>query len=782
MSEIKNEAILYKKAHSERKNNIMSLLLDTKKFFLEYHKEQADTFEKLYDDLKNGDFSIVVVGEFSAGKSTFLNALMQKVYLPSYSSETTATVNFLKHIDKAPDGHSLCVYYNDTQKETLYGIANENSLADFVTTRSSLDVASQINRVELYVDSKFLEDGVVLVDSPGLNGVAKGHREITEKQIEKSHACIFLFSAEQPGRCSDFDFLQQLTAKVDRVFLVLNKIDMIKEEEQTVVDVVRIIKDSYHIKFPNAKIPEIYPVAAYPALVARSDRPLSYLQKKEHSGEAKASYLKNSQIEAFEERLWKFLTCGEKTKEELMAPIQKIEKLVDQYRQMLMNKKSVLEERKDTGELENAILMLQDEIQKLNIETTDQNNQVAKMLKTAIRSLEIEVKNVQRRVGDNFKAQIDDWVSIEDIASEVKNFQTNVVSAYTREIEDLFYTFDNQISDSIFGIVSGNLMEIDKKLATVSKIALEIQTEPNLENIIKYHNKDKYDEDIEKIEKDLQSLNDSVEQGIYDLKSAENITKERDNLNKNLQKIKDDKLLSVESFIPPIRYNEKEERILRDRRGWGGKLMQIFVGKKDDIKMVTNRDDSDQKDFLQKRKIKLEEYEKQENEIKVELSNLGKPNSLLDYEQICSKEKRLRAVKEKELEEFKKDFKEKFEKGNRESLRKLKIQLRRFLDDCYDEIHKQIQNEYSQKQRKIAELLNEQINASTIEIIMNKQQQIENVQSQLKSSVEERNDKIAEYQNQIEVSGVLLQKAASLRLDIEVIETDMIKMEDYSEK
>lgn len=53
-----------------------------------------ETVKQLTADVENDEFTIVLVGEFSSGKSTFLNALMGEKILPSFSNETTATVNF----------------------------------------------------------------------------------------------------------------------------------------------------------------------------------------------------------------------------------------------------------------------------------------------------------------------------------------------------------------------------------------------------------------------------------------------------------------------------------------------------------------------------------------------------------------------------------------------------------------------------------------------------------------------------------------------------------------
>lgn len=67
----------YKQEFKNNKEEIIRLLEKSMKFCLSIEKTQtAEIFNKAIIDLENGEFSIVVVGEFSAGKSTFLNALM----------------------------------------------------------------------------------------------------------------------------------------------------------------------------------------------------------------------------------------------------------------------------------------------------------------------------------------------------------------------------------------------------------------------------------------------------------------------------------------------------------------------------------------------------------------------------------------------------------------------------------------------------------------------------------------------------------------------------------
>lgn len=69
-----------RKTYAERKAQVLELLDNAKKFY-ENDEEKIQVFSKMYSDLENGEFSIVVVGEFSAGKSTLLNALIENLKL-----------------------------------------------------------------------------------------------------------------------------------------------------------------------------------------------------------------------------------------------------------------------------------------------------------------------------------------------------------------------------------------------------------------------------------------------------------------------------------------------------------------------------------------------------------------------------------------------------------------------------------------------------------------------------------------------------------------------------
>ena len=353
----------YKEEHLERKERILDSLREAETFLSgRGYQAEAESLAKQRENLESEEFSIALVGEFSAGKSTFLNALMGERLLPSFTRETTATVNFLRHKDKAAHGEAGCVYYKDNRTQS-FDVADFETISRYVSTASSEDVAQNVDHLDLFLDSRFLQGNVTLVDTPGLNGVAEGHKEHTQRQIERSSAGIFLFNARQPGSESDFRFLESLLKRVSSVFLALNQIDVLKaDEKETVDDLVESLKKNYRKFYPDAPVPEIWPISAYQALQARSKKPL---EGEPLSDDQRAALEEKSRMGAFENRLWRYLTCGEKTKQMLLTPIQQTIDTLAGVKERNQMAKDALEGKVDAAASEARLLELEKALQEM---------------------------------------------------------------------------------------------------------------------------------------------------------------------------------------------------------------------------------------------------------------------------------------------------------------------------------------------------------------------------------------------------------------------------------
>lgn len=341
-----------------RKEKLLELLSEAKSFYDNNGDEKiSSSISDNIDVINSGEFEVVVVGEFSAGKSTFLNALMGEKFLPSYTRETTATINYLRNVSESEK--KGIVYYMDGHTEVLEEIDGETVERYVSTKNKEMDVSKTVKHLDLYLDSPFLKNKVTLIDSPGLNGMKEGLGEITDAQIKRSHAVIFMFSAEQPGKRSDFEYLKKVKDEVNTVFLVLNKIDCIKQSEnQTVEDTIDNLISSYKEVFPkDTSLPEVIPIAAYPALVARSNLDLDYPSN--HFGLTKAEkeeLERKSLMKEFEEKLRRFLTNGEKTIMQLKEPLARLQSDLERSAERIRNELGIIENERDALELENQII------------------------------------------------------------------------------------------------------------------------------------------------------------------------------------------------------------------------------------------------------------------------------------------------------------------------------------------------------------------------------------------------------------------------------------------
>lgn len=185
--------------------------------------------DRIWERLADNEFRIAVVGEFSSGKSTFINALLGQDLLQHATVETTASITRIVNVSQDDPRCMTGRVLMRNGKEIR--MPNLNKLKEYTTTLSQqFHVVEEISNVEIYIPFLKVNRPVVLIDTPGLNGVAEGHREQTVALIQKAHACIYLISRSGLKE-SDTSFLAYLTQFQKNFIFVQNFIDEIHESE-----------------------------------------------------------------------------------------------------------------------------------------------------------------------------------------------------------------------------------------------------------------------------------------------------------------------------------------------------------------------------------------------------------------------------------------------------------------------------------------------------------------------------------------------------------------------
>lgn len=766
----------YKALYDERKGNVLDLLKKTIQFYTNLNdEEKTSSLIDLASSVQNGKFSIVVVGQFSAGKSTFLNALMGEKYLPSFTTETTATINFLRSVNESPTKKPLIkVNYKDGKEERCEEVTLEN-IEKFVSTKG-VDVAKNILSVEVFLDSKYLNDGVSLVDSPGLNGVLEGHEQITNDQIDRSHAAIFMFNAKQPGSKSDFEKLNMLLRKCNSVLIVLNQKDLVKEDEQTIDDVVHNLKQNYAKYFNTDQLPEIFPISSYQALVARSKRKLDYNGKTDFSVEQKQDLLDSSEIEAFETRLIKYLTQGEKAQKELLSPVEKVHAFLTETEASIANDIEQLSNTVDADEVRLQISQLKDELETLSVKLNSTRTDIRNKVTNILRDAEREIKASAADTKASCLNQITDAEDLEDLEANARIYTNRVYNKYIQIWEDVSAKVDRRYRELIADEYNEYASAIEERMREKQGGKSIEFSKINLDGSVFEVDID-IDEFLVKRSELLQQMDEGADRldalQLEEIKAKENNAK-LERLERAKAQLREDRRLDIESlgYRPQIQtYTATETRKVG---GLKGLWKWVTTGSRDENSIVTRSDDSARREYDRQR-IEIEENSRREIEY---LESQKQLIPTTDLGSIEAKKRQIERAIQRQQQQLE-DLMATYEKNKVKIQRSKKRQAEAYVENLIEDIEKEnLYKIYEMLRNNKDAMTNAALDVLQMElqsVISRKKEDIERREKQLSSSQEEKAKLIEDLMATKNTLSLIKEEANSCKAEISSIQTDKIK-------
>ena len=468
-------------------------------------------------EIRHKEFRITVVGEFSSGKSTFLNALIGRDILPHAVKETTATITYIHNVPKGNEMENKgVVHFNEDGRkdETLDIVTEKQKFQDYLSAlnQNGNNIVKLVKSVDVYVNFSDIDEPIVFVDTPGLNGVADGHRDITIREISRSHASICLFPIRGIGQ-TDLTFMKELMKYQNTFFFVINQIDMLKSQEEVAKERIAMFKEEVKQNIYDGKVnPEyVFGISGLKALVSR-DRQIEYLDDDDKENgicitdDDRQRYWEESRFELLEESIFKYLASNDKDRQFYQSITLQMESILDDVEERGREIKDIHEA--DPKELREET-WLRNELKKL-LDNTDKNklqqkNAVGSEMDDLDKNLRAAIRKDCENQMQTFNNRIDELTNVPSI----KTFSISKAATifYANECTKI----ENGISDGCKTILKHRFEEIDElmpkfkfKKDNVNNEELSVNVKE--ENIQAYNN-----DEIAKLERQKKDLGNKID-------------------------------------------------------------------------------------------------------------------------------------------------------------------------------------------------------------------------------------------------------------------------------
>ena len=262
---------------------------------LDAREEDVQDLKVALRDLE-GIFMLVVAGEYNAGKSSLLNALLGAKVMLEGVTPTTDRVTIVTYGPEA----------------------------------KTIEESSAVLRREY--PAEILRE-LAFVDTPGTNAVIKKHQELTEDFVPRADLVLFVTSADRPFTESERGFLELIGSWGKKIVLVVNKIDILEEAEER-TKVLDFVRD--HARETLGVTPQVFGLKAREAFRAKEER--------------SPERLAGTGLPELEAYIESTLAASERLKLKLLNPLGVAQHIATHYREVITGRLLLLEDDRRTLE------------------------------------------------------------------------------------------------------------------------------------------------------------------------------------------------------------------------------------------------------------------------------------------------------------------------------------------------------------------------------------------------------------------------------------------------
>ncbi len=254
-------------------------------------EQEITDINTVSENLREGVFRLLVLGDMKRGKSTLLNAVIGEKILPTGVNPCTAVLTIVRYGDEK----QVTIHFNnekqpesmdfDTFKERYTIPPDEAKILEEQGKEAFPDVEYAVIEYPL----ELLEKGVELIDSPGLNDT-ESRNKLALGYINNCHAILFVLSAINAFTQGERRYLENYIK--DRgldTFFLINNWDLIaqrvEDEEQLAEDENKVRQTFETNLLPYTKIngrnfyeKRVFELNSLAAFRARKQKPSGSLE------------------------------------------------------------------------------------------------------------------------------------------------------------------------------------------------------------------------------------------------------------------------------------------------------------------------------------------------------------------------------------------------------------------------------------------------------------------------------------------------------------------------
>lgn len=371
-------------------------------------KSIAERLRAIDERTQNPSAQLILplIGEFSAGKTSLINALTDSKVLETASLPTTATLYQI--IFGAPENKAVALSAEGEEVELQLDALKNDELKTYPT-------------VTLFDTSTKVPKDIIFVDTPGLSSPDPRHREVLTSILPRVDAILLTVDANQAVTRSLVDFVKSMRLAEKPIYLILNKIDTKSPSE--LQDLKRgIARD---VDLP---IDSLVCASAYANNISELQQLLSKIQAEKTQIIAKVDALRTKELigelRSFIAEILRSSSSPQELKEAVRAQERELERLQSNIRQLMERVEEKLSDKVDETQSSLRTQLW-----------SSLNGILSKKGISYNQEIDAEVKRVKTILLQNFTRQV--ATTIREVNASSRDIHVQLPSAETIDLSQL---------------------------------------------------------------------------------------------------------------------------------------------------------------------------------------------------------------------------------------------------------------------------------------------------------------------------------------------------------